>query len=463
MSATQRHALVDLTDSELAAPLRGGEAAEDELAELYARHHAAVRAYARSHCRDPHTADDIASEAFTRTIEATRRGGGPQGPWHPYLLTAVRRIALDWAVINRRALPSDQLQDEVDDALTGEELALSREEGALVVRSFRQLPERWQTVLWYTSVNGEPLAKVAARMGISESGAASLADRAREGLREAYLSVHAHGDGGGEQCGRFSGLLAAAVRRRRRPGRDLKRHLADCARCRRALLDLTDINGRLRVVLPGAILFGVGARLAAGAGAGATKGTSAAALSTPASSWHALPVAKTAMSVGAATSLAVGAYFVLTPYEVPQTRPYASPRASAPVTPSSVPPPSPSSPPVSVPPSLPGLVVGPHAVLRVTTSGDCLEPVSASAGFLREAGCDGGAHQDWVETHVLGSQVLLHNSATGLCLRDSGKGSGPDAQAHCDSGDPRQVWEVRFSLELESMVVVGRSGQTYRA
>ncbi|MEU3923424.1 sigma factor, partial [Streptomyces sp. NPDC029004] len=96
MSAPQQQSQVDRTDDELATPLRRGEAADSELAELYARHHSAVRAYAGSCCRDPHTADDITSEAFTRTIDAVRRGGGPRGPWRPYLLSAVRRIAIDW-------------------------------------------------------------------------------------------------------------------------------------------------------------------------------------------------------------------------------------------------------------------------------------------------------------------------------------------------------------------------------
>ncbi|MEK8144668.1 hypothetical protein NKH18_32485 [Streptomyces sp. M10(2022)] len=101
---------------------------------------------------------------------------------------------------------------------------------------------------------------------------ASLTARAREGLREAYLAAHAGQGAADEECRRCSGRLAAAVRRSR-PRRDvpLERHLERCARCRRAALELNDLNQRLRTVLPVAVLlFGapayLDARTAAGAG-----------------------------------------------------------------------------------------------------------------------------------------------------------------------------------------------------
>ncbi|RCG19002.1 hypothetical protein DTL70_25745 [Streptomyces diacarni] len=76
-----------------------GQAALDE---LYRRHHPAVLAYARTCCRDPHTAEDLGSEAFTRTLQAVRAGGGPTEAWRPYLLTAVRRTAAAWSETARR-------------------------------------------------------------------------------------------------------------------------------------------------------------------------------------------------------------------------------------------------------------------------------------------------------------------------------------------------------------------------
>ncbi|MFF3402895.1 sigma-70 family RNA polymerase sigma factor [Streptomyces sp. NPDC002659] len=465
MSATHQHSHVDWTDEQLAAPLRRGEAADEEVAELYGRHYTAVRGYAASCCRDPHTAEDLTSEAFTRTIDAVRRGGGPRGPWRPYLLSAVRRIAIDWAAMSRRTQPSDELDDQVDEELTGEEIALSREEDLLVVRSFQRLPERWQTVLWYTTVKGESAATVAARLGISESGVASLAERAREGLREAYLTVHADSGTTGDECGHYSAKLAALVRRKgRRPGKDLDRHLSGCARCSRALRDLTDLNTRLRVVLPGAVLLGGAAGYLA-TKAGAAKAALAGMAVPPvvplpdptmtaASSGHALALSKTtAVSVGASMSLAVAGYFLLAPYEIPQP----APRPPVTAIPSQT----------AVPPEDTGqrqLPAGPRITLRTAAGERCVEPVSAAtAGGVRETDCDGGRDQVWVQLQFVGATVLLRNSVSGLCLRNSGTGGAPDVQARCDSGDARQMWRVEYSREHRSLVVVSASGTTYLA
>lgn len=456
MSATQPRFRMDQSDDELTAPLRRGESAAAELAELYARHHAAVRAYAASCCRDPHTADDLTSEAFTRTIDAVRRGGGPYGLWRPYLLSAVRRMAIDWAAAGRRAQPSDELEDQVDHALTGEELTLTREEGALVVRSFQRLPERWRAVLWYTAVQGEPVSVVAGRLGISESGVSSLAERAREGLREAYLSVHALSRDSGEACSRYSGSLAALVRRKgRRPGKDLGRHLENCAHCRRALTDLVDLNSRLRVVLPGSVLIGGGLLAAGKAGAAkvalaglatASGAATPGAAVTATSSGHIIGVTKSAAAVGATMSLAVGGYFLILPYEQPlPPPPDARPTVSA-------------SPSASAPPVRDGerqLPVGPHTTLRTTAGRLCLEPVSQAGSAVRGSDCDGNSAQSWSELQFQGPAVLLRNTSTGLCLRDTGAGSVSATQVPCDTDDSRQVWRLQFSLEQQSMVMVG--------
>ncbi|MEU3918220.1 ricin-type beta-trefoil lectin domain protein, partial [Streptomyces sp. NPDC029004] len=415
------------------------------------------------------------------------RGGGPRGPWRPYLLSAVRRIAIDWAAMSRRTQPSDELDDQVDEELTGEEIALSREEGVLVVRSFQQLPERWQTVLWYTTVKGESASTVAARLGISESGVTSLAERAREGLREAYLSVHTYGGGEDEDCARYSGPLAAVVRRRgKRPGRELKRHLVQCAHCRRAIRDLRDLNSRLRSVLPGAVLLGgsAGVLAAKATGAKAALATLAAAatpvapipdpVTTTGAAAHGLTLSKGAASFGAAMSLAVGGYLLLAPYEMPLSPEAAPPRPTASAAPA---PPSPSvsasnppSPPRKhAPPPPPSvgdghwyLYAGPSTTVRAVSSGQCLEPVSkAGGGDVREAECDGRAEQDWVQLHVKGASVLLRNAATGMCLRDSQSRAAPDIQAPCNSDDDRQVWRQQFSLAQSSMVFTTTSGQTY--
>ncbi|MFE0137984.1 RNA polymerase sigma factor, partial [Streptomyces sp. NPDC059037] len=89
------------TDAELTTLLRE-ENDDAALAEIFRRHRAAVLSYARTCCRDPHTAEDLTSEAFARTIHVVRAGGGPEVAWRPYLLVVVRRTAADWAATARR-------------------------------------------------------------------------------------------------------------------------------------------------------------------------------------------------------------------------------------------------------------------------------------------------------------------------------------------------------------------------
>ncbi|WHM40544.1 sigma-70 family RNA polymerase sigma factor [Streptomyces sp. BPTC-684] len=237
------------TDAELAAavPGSGGRAA---VAELYRRHRSAVLAYARLCCRDAHTAEDLASEAFVRTIRAVRAGGGPQGAWRPYLLVVVRRTAAAWASTARMTElcgePERWTNPSVPLGWSGEESVLRREDSGFALRGFRSLPARWQAVLWYTVVEERPAAAVGALLGLGVSGVGSLAARAREALRAAYLAAHVEASATGEECRRIVMLLVAHVRRAGRPrSKEVDAHLYRCDRCRHALSELTSINRRL--------------------------------------------------------------------------------------------------------------------------------------------------------------------------------------------------------------------------
>ncbi|MQS15724.1 sigma-70 family RNA polymerase sigma factor [Streptomyces kaniharaensis] len=132
---------------------------------------------------------------------------------------------------------------------------LAAEEGSLVPRAFRSLPERWQAVLWHALVEHEPAAATARRLGITACGIGSLVVRAREGLREAYLRAHLD-QTTSEECRHFGVLLAASIRGPdKRAARDLARHLQACADCAHAERDLRDLNGRLGMILPAGILL----------------------------------------------------------------------------------------------------------------------------------------------------------------------------------------------------------------
>lgn len=233
----------------LAAAGEGDEEASDE---LFRRHHTAVLRYARGLVRDQHLAEDLTSEAFTRTFAAMRQGGGPRDACRPYLYTVVRNTATDWARGARRTVVTDEVAEWASDS---EEEPPDVDELDALVRAFRSLPERWQTVLWYTVIEDEPVGQVAELLGMEKGAVSQLAFRAREGLRQAFLVA---GSGGRPECAEFTAQLAASVRRPgRRRSRALRQHLEACEECRRASKEMADINGRLRRALPvGAVLLG---------------------------------------------------------------------------------------------------------------------------------------------------------------------------------------------------------------
>ncbi|MDA2805788.1 sigma-70 family RNA polymerase sigma factor [Nocardiopsis suaedae] len=418
------------SDGALAAGLRdGGTAGTQALDELYRRHWKPVLAYALTCCRDPHTAEDLASEAFTRTLEAVRAGHGPGEAWRPYLLAVVRRTAADWAGTERRTELSDDFERWLGAAPeeSGEERVLRLEDGGLVRRAFHSLPERWQAVLWHTEVEGEAAERVAPLLGIGRSGVGSLASRAREGLREAYLSAHIAGAEG--ECRRFAPMIGAQARRGgRRTRRDLGRHLAECERCRSAFAELSGLSRRMRTVLPAALLMWAGpftgvAGLQTGLLAGATGGSA--------------PLAAGAAAVGAAA--VIGGAAVLGGVPAPEqgrsqdTATAAVPRA--PQEPVQDPPRPPEEP-------VPGPTVAPDPAQQAEDD-TAEEPEEEPEDDGEDGDGGGGGEEDTVRERgddigPRAQSARLMNAGTGACVVPEG---GHVVVGYC-SGEEDEVWET---------------------
>ncbi|MBL1288594.1 sigma-70 family RNA polymerase sigma factor [Streptomyces sp. For3] len=475
-AAAGRHRAQDTVDTRsdalLTAEIRdGGDAGAT--AELYRRHAPAVLLYARSCCRDPHTAEDLASEAFARTVRAVRDGKGPAEAWRPYLLAVVRHTAADWADQARRVDLTPGFGTWADSAAArrrggepvsgetgGEEHVLRAEDGGLVAAAFRALPERWRAVLWHSVVEEEPAAKVGTQLGLTPSGVASLTARAREGLREAYLAAHAVQGAADEECRRCGDRLAAAVRRTR-PRRDplLDRHLERCGRCRRAAHDLTDLNQRLRTVLPVAVLlFGGPAYLEARAAA------TVAEASGQATAGGGVAGAKAGLLAVGAVAVLLGGWALRPGGEEPlqerpspaasataalvapraQLSPPASPSASSSTSPSASPSRTASTP-AAPEPGAPAL--GAPGTLRFVSTGGCLEIAAGPGARPVEAACGGGAGQRWVLLEPYEgdrARTQVRNEASGLCLTRSGstEDHAPVDQRACDPARETQLWNL---------------------
>ncbi|MFJ8027404.1 sigma-70 family RNA polymerase sigma factor [Streptomyces sp. NPDC096311] len=286
------------SDADLIGRMRAGDDTAYE--ELYRRHAEAVRRYARTCCRDAHTADDLTAEVFARMLQAVRRGHGPEHAVRAYLLTTVRRVAASWtksakreqlvedfAVFAAQSSRTSEVSDDETLDLGADVRAMHEAEQSMAMQAFRSLPERWQAVLWHTEVEDESPSEVATLFGLDANGTRVLASRAREGLKQAYLQAHVSAtlimD---EECARYADRLGAYARGglRTRAERGLRKHLEECAKCRLAAGQIKEVASGIPAVVPVAVIGWFGAAgyakavalIAGGAGAAGAAGAAAA-------------------------------------------------------------------------------------------------------------------------------------------------------------------------------------------
>ncbi|WP_329493927.1 sigma-70 family RNA polymerase sigma factor [Kitasatospora herbaricolor] len=235
-------------DAELTERLRSGE--YGLAAVLYRRHHRATLAHARSLDPTGGTAEDLASEAFTRTLAAVRAGHGPTASWRPYLLAVVRNTAAAWASVGHRTVLTtdvERLADRNPSSLQPDQILASAVERDLVLAAYRTLPERWRRALRHSVVEQRPTKEVARLLGLTGSGASSLLWRAQEGLRRAYLAAHLQGPVSPECLAYTDQLKALARHPARRKSKFVTRHLENCAQCCHRYEEMRDINLSLRL------------------------------------------------------------------------------------------------------------------------------------------------------------------------------------------------------------------------
>ncbi|MCX5077639.1 sigma-70 family RNA polymerase sigma factor [Streptomyces sp. NBC_00424] len=221
------------------------------MAELYERHHEAALRYARTITETADSAEDLASEAFVRTLAVIRTGSGPNENWRPYLLAVVRNTAMTWSSATRRTVLTPDFGNWAEyqtQAPSPDEIFAASAERHLVAEAYQSLPERWRTVLWHAVVEQQQPETIAPLLGLTPSGVSSLTSRAREGLRRAYLAAHVS-RARSRECEAHAHELAALVGRpsKRIPAR-LARHLDECSDCRSCLQEMRDVNQRLRSI-----------------------------------------------------------------------------------------------------------------------------------------------------------------------------------------------------------------------
>lgn len=386
-----------LSDADLIDRMRSGDDTAYEA--LYRRHAGAVRRYARTCCRDGHTADDLTAEVFARMLQAVRGGHGPEHAVRPYLLTSIRRVAAGWtksakreqlvddfAVFAAQATRSSEASDDDTLDLGADVRAMHVAEQSMAMQAFRSLPERWQAVLWHTEVEDESPSEVATLFGLDANGTRVLASRAREGLKQAYLQAHVSATlAADEECARYADRLGAYARGglRTRAERGLRKHLEECVKCRLAAGQIKEVAGGIPAVVPIAVIGWFGAAgyakalglIAGGAGAGAAGAAGAAAAASGGSSGGAgaggaaaseglgAPV-KAGIAAGVVAVAAAAVALALIGDDSPARKPDAKPPESAPVVEPADPAPTPS--PTKSEPAPPAIPVAAASSLKPT-------------------------------------------------------------------------------------------------
>jgi len=243
----------DASDDELVLATRAGDSRAYGV--LWGRHAPAANRAARAITSsiDP---EDLVSEAFAKTFSAIRNGGGPTDAFRPYLFAAVRSAAATWGG-KQKDIPLEYIDDlPADDAEDSLDLLSDK---SLLSTAFKDLPERWRTLLWYLEVEGMKPREIAPLMGMTPNAVSVLAARAREGFKVAWLHAHINEPGRDEECRWACERIVAQERKRhvsRADGRRFDAHLEGCRRCTMASAEVAQASSKLRALLLPALLGG---------------------------------------------------------------------------------------------------------------------------------------------------------------------------------------------------------------
>jgi RNA polymerase sigma factor (sigma-70 family) len=254
------------SDAELIAAVASGDAAS--YVTLQERHAPAARILARHVVARPDDAEEVLSETFTRLRDVLRSGAGPAESLRPYLLTAIRRVALErrsgenpenpeqperGRQPERSGQPEDSGPAAGQAAIPnlGEPLftdpAVAELESATLARAYASLPERLRAAAWHIMIERTDPAEAATILGLTEAGVAELPAQVRAALSQAYLELYLSGLTQ-EACKAEAGQLGQHLNSATRgvDERTVRVHLRGCRECRAVAIELTGLDRSLR-------------------------------------------------------------------------------------------------------------------------------------------------------------------------------------------------------------------------
>lgn len=152
---------------------------------VHARYFPELFRYARYRLGDPTTAEDIASEALVRLLEAVAAGRGPTSSLRGWLLGTTSNLIID-SIRRRYARPEERLSESMTaDGPTPHDRAEGSEEIYAVRAAMRRLTMDQQHVLALRFGSGYSLEETAAILKKRPNAIKALQFRALAALRRA--------------------------------------------------------------------------------------------------------------------------------------------------------------------------------------------------------------------------------------------------------------------------------------
>jgi|GEM_PF-3288464 len=244
----------DADDALLLERARGGDS--DAFGELYRREVDPARRLARILVGED-GADELVAESFARVLTQLQAGRGPTEDFRAYLQVTIRNGFRDGLRATKESPSSDQPW-LLDDVLPPVEELVEDLDRDVAVTALATLPKSWQQVLWHLEVEGRKPAEVAGLLDMDAGAVSSLAYRAREGLKRAYLDQHFQPAVSG-QCGWTQSRMSQYVRGdlSLRAQQKVADHLDDCDACGAALVAVDRVNQKLAAWLFPVVLWGI--------------------------------------------------------------------------------------------------------------------------------------------------------------------------------------------------------------
>lgn len=171
-------------DRSLAERVRAGD--EVAFEELYRRHHDRLYRYCLFRLGEPHEAQDVVQEAFSRAWVHARRVQG-ELRFYPWLRTIAGNLCTDVGRRRARVLPVSSPDPGSVDG--DQERVVESVDIALLEQALSRLPERHRQVLELREADGLSYEQLADRTGTSVGTVESLLWRARQGLKRQFAVV----------------------------------------------------------------------------------------------------------------------------------------------------------------------------------------------------------------------------------------------------------------------------------